>query len=156
MVFSVLVKPLVPSLIEAPARKSALQKRRLAASALMATALALCTTAVDAEAFASGQLTAEQSAPRSLHKRPAAPKYAELFEVHALVVEQDELQAPGEAPRFEWFALAEHRKRHRSHLLADPGAIGFGARLATITSPTRQAFLHFGSGSLRSGAPSPL
>ena len=155
MVFSVLVKPLVPSLIEAPARKSALQKRRLAASALMATALALCTTAVDAEAFASGQVSAEQSAPRSLHKKPAAPKY-KPFEVHALLAEEDELQAPGEAPRFEWFALAEHRKRHRSHLVADPGAIGFGARLAKITSPTRQAFLHFGSGSLRSGAPSPL
>lgn len=157
MVFSCLVKPLVPSLIEAPAgRRSALQRRRVAATSLIATALALCTTNVDAQALQNGEVVSEQQTPRSLHKKPAAIPLAEVIELYSVAAKnEDELAGPSMAPRFEWQALAEHRLRHSRNIRRVPGSLGFGVRQARLTSPRLFAYQHFGSGRLLSGAPSP-
>jgi hypothetical protein len=161
MVLSCLVEPLVQPLVgrgaRGPARRTALSRGRLAASALAVSALLAVATNADAADLLEGRTTAAQAegCVRTAHKKPAALPYRELLaQVAAARREDDLVAAPAQSPEFEQAALGVHRLRHARNLVRDSGpGLGVARRLARVTAPAERTFLLFASGRHMSGAP---
>ena len=155
MVLSCLVEPLVsPRVGRGPSgpRRSRLSKSRLAATAIMVSALAAVTTNVDA---AEHESKAERIY-RTAHKRPDPIPLREIVAAHVAQANKDELPAPGEAPVFEWDAIFAHRLKHCRDIVRDQGpGLGLGRRLDRLSSAANTYHL-FMSGVHRSGTPYPI
>lgn len=161
MVFSCLVEPLVAPLVgrraSAPGRGSALTKSRLAATALATSALlalASSANAAEREEQAVRASKPEATLVRNAHKPPAPMPSRVVLEASLGRVERFQLEAPGEAPEFEWDAIFAHRLKHSRDLVRDTGpGLGLGRRVDRLTSALG-TFLRFASGRHLSG-PSP-
>lgn len=161
MVLSCLVEPLVAPLVGRPGgrRKTALT-RRMAATALMVSALAAVTTnahAADQVKKVTGAEVKESAQLRNAHQKPAAIPYRELQAQAALPAkDEDPLAEPGEAARFETEAHLDARKRPRPDLRRDTGpSLGLHLRIDALRRAHRLTYLTFGAGQHRSGAPNP-
>lgn len=156
MVLSCLVEPLVAPLVGP--RRTAIRRSRLAATALAASALMAIACPAQASEVASGNAKAAASRVRNAHKKPAPIPLRVVVAQHTQVaVRRDEairLAAPGEAAAFEQEALLVHRLLHRRKLETDLGfPLGLGRAKHRLCQSMARAFLLFGSGQLRAGAP---
>lgn len=154
MVLSCLVEPLVPPLVKRrPGSVGTIPRgRRLAATALAATALALVSTTVEDRAPELERIERVR-VTRNAHRRPDPPPRP----LPALDTVLDEVRTRAAlrvTPRFEWDALRAHRLRHRQDLAQDqrPG-LGLGRHLDRLISPRDANFLRFGSATPRTGLP---
>ncbi|MCK6550859.1 hypothetical protein L6R52_33790 [Myxococcota bacterium] len=163
MVWSCLVEPLVQPLVgrRTGLSGSALQKSRLAATALACTALmAIAGTAEAAELAARAKTRSVEPARaeasvRNAHAKPAPIPYRELLQtVFAARREDDQLEEPGLAPSFEQDALNAHRLKHKRDIARDqsPG-LGLGLRIDRLRGGLLATFLRFGSGRHLAGLP---
>lgn len=113
-------------------------------------------TAADASALLAGKTKHEAAEVKcNPHKKPAPiPSRVELERL-AIVRHEDALvEAPGEAPRFEWDALLAFHLRHSRDIRLDTGpGLGLGRRLDRLISPAERTYQLFASGQHRSGAP---
>ncbi|MCB9646719.1 MAG: hypothetical protein H6730_09030 [Deltaproteobacteria bacterium] len=161
MVLSCLVEPLVQPLVgrgtRGPARRTALSRGRLAASALAVSALLAVATNADAQDLLEGRTAPAKSqcCARTAHKKPAAVPYREvLARFLAARREDDIVVAPALSADFEQEAIGVHRLRHARNLVRDSGpGLGVARRLARVTAPAERTFLLFASGQHMSGAP---
>lgn len=162
MVFSCLVEPLVQPLVGRRTGLSggALQKSRLAATALACTALMALAGTAEAAALAARAKarTAEparaEASMRNAHAKPAPIPYRELLQTVFVTRREDELEEPGLAPSFEQDALNAHRLKHKRDIARDqsPG-LGLGVRIDRLRGGTLATFLRFGSGRHLAGLP---
>jgi len=163
MVLSCLVEPLVAPLVgrgAGPRRGSALSRRRLLATALMASALVGVTTqghAAEVERrLKHGRAEkTEQRALRNAHQKPAAKPYRLVMAEFALAARpKEELAQPGQAADFESDGLRLDRLRHARDIGKATGpTLALARRLDALTAARSSTFLRFGSGHYRSGAP---
>ena len=165
---SCLVEPLVSPLVgrgaDVRARRTGLARSRLAASALMMTAVMAVgsTTAGDLIDRTDAVREAER-VYRNPHKPPAPIPYHEVARVfgHVKVIHEPEKQGvrvarPGLAPRFEWDAIWASRLKHACDSSPGSGSVlTRGRRAARLSRSRSTTFLRFGSGLHRSGPSSP-
>ncbi len=116
-------------------------------------------TAADASDLMEGRASpAPAKVSHNAHEKPAAiPSSVELERIAALRHEEDLVQAPGEAPRFEWEAIEAFHTRHSRDISLDSGpGLGLGRRLDRLIGPAEHTFALFASGLHQSGAPNPV
>lgn len=115
-------------------------------------------TMADASDLLKGRAAPEPAkVSRNAHEKPAPiPSQVELERIAALRHDEELLQAPGEAPRFEWEAIEAFHTRHSRDIGLDSGpGLGLGRRLDRLIGPAEITFSLFASGLHQSGAPNP-
>lgn len=155
-----LVAPLVTPLVGGRGRRTGIVRSRLAASALLMTAVMAVSTDT---AQSLPDTSPEPTVERNAHRPPAPIPMRDVARVfgHAKAIEVERVRLvtprPGLAPRFEWDAIQASRLRHATDLSA---ATAHGLvrarsldRLGRSRPPT---FTLFGSGEHRSGSSAPV
>jgi hypothetical protein len=156
MVLSCLVEPLVSPLIGrgtgGPGRRSGVRRSRLAASALVTSALLICASSMPSADEMLEEKTEEVA--RNAHKKPDPIPYREVLD--EFVAREDKILSFDliAAPEFESEAILLSRLRHSRDIVRDTGpGLGLGLRIDRTRSAANETFLLFASGKHLSGSP---
>lgn len=156
-----LVQPLVSSVVGGRGRRTGSVRSRLAASAMMMSAVMALGTPSPLDAAETRD--AAPTVERNAHKPPAPVPLRDVPRVFGGVKAIFDLKGlprvakPWLAPRFEWDAIWASRLRHACDLMTDPGPVlGRARRRSRVEGAWPPTFLRFGSGVHLAGASGPL